>query len=110
MTKIEENTSKAEAVRIIVYKNKKENQWYGVALEFNLVVSGDTSQEAQYELSEAILGYVDTLHAIKGLRDFSPLNQKADEQYEQLWQALEANTKIPSPCHVSHYGIQKIHV
>ncbi len=103
------NTPTSGSVRVIIYKDTKENQWYGVALEFNLVVSGDTAEEVQFELSEAIRGYVEALRNIKGLKDFSPLNQKVDTKYEKLWELLEENKKIPSPYEVNLHGIQRIY-
>ena len=102
------NTPKKGAVRVIIFKDTKENQWYGVGLEFNIVVSADTAQEVQYELSEAMSGYIEAHREIKGLRDFSALNQKADDKYEKLWTTLQDNKRIPSPYQVNFYGVKRI--
>ncbi len=103
------NTPQKGSVRVIVFKDTKENQWYGVALEFNLVVAGDTPEETQYELFEAIQGYIEAVKKIKGLKDYSPLNQKPDPKYEKLWNALQEEKRIPSPYQVNFYGIHRIH-
>ncbi len=105
----QKNTTKKGKVRMIIFKDNKENQWYGVALEFNLVVSGDTPVEVQYELHEAMLGYVEAVREIKGLRDYSCLNQVADELYEKMWLALEQDKKIPSPYQIAFHGFQNIY-
>lgn len=103
------NTPTKGSVRVIVYKDEKEKCWYGVALEFNLVVSGDTKEEVQYELSEAIAGYIETLRNIKGLKDFSPLNQTPNTLHEKMWNSIEANKKVPSPYKIEFHGVQQIY-
>ena len=95
------NTTKKGSVRCIVFK--EENIWYGVALEFNIVESGDDSDVVFFNLNEAIQGYVESQKKIKGLR-LAPLNQKSDPEYESLWKDLEEDKPLPSPITVKHFG------
>ena len=78
------NTLQKGSVRYIVFKEK--NAWYGVGLEFNIVESGSTPQEAMLLLFEALRGYVESAKKIKARP--SILNQKTDPEYEQMWRAL----------------------
>lgn len=79
------NTLKKGSARYIIFK--EENIWYGVALEFNIVEEGDNPVEVMASLFEAIQGYVETARKLK-MRPM-PLNQKADEEYENLWDKLD---------------------
>lgn len=103
------NTLKKGKVRVMVFKDLEENQWYGAALEFNIVVSGDSPEEVHYELHEAITGYLDAVGEIKGLSDYSCLNQEAEKIYEKMWSALEENKKVPSPYQIAFHGFQNIY-
>ncbi|MCX6712683.1 MAG: hypothetical protein NTY66_00555 [Candidatus Vogelbacteria bacterium] len=100
------NTPKAGAVRCIVFK--EGDTWYGVALEFNIVESADDYDVAMNNLQEAIQGYVESQRKIKGSYRISPLNQKSDEEYEQLWKNLNAGKPIPSPINVRYYGVTRV--
>jgi hypothetical protein len=90
------NTNQKGKVRYMVFKEKAI--WYAVALEFNLVVTGDDDTVALINLFDAMKGYVEAVNKIKGVR-VSPLNQEADEEYEKMWQTLNSpKTKgIKSP-------------
>ena len=55
-----------------------------VGLEFNIVESGDTPQEAILLLSEALSGYVESAKKIKSRPNI--LNQTTDRVYETMWQ------------------------
>lgn len=101
------NTVKKGRVRCIVFK--EGDTWYGVALEFNIVVEGDDKDVVYFELQEAIRGYVESQAKIKGSRA-APLNQKADSEYEDLWDNLQADKAIPSPISVSQFGYMNLHV
>jgi hypothetical protein len=96
------NTPKRGSVRYIVFKERQK--WVGVALEFNIVEVGDDAQEVTFLLFEAIQGYVESLRKIKGLRDFSSLNQKPDKEYENLWKLAKSEKPIPSPFQVDLVG------
>ena len=78
------NTLQKGSVRFIVFKEK--NTWYGAGLEFNIVESGSTPQEAMLLLFEALRGYIESAKKIKARPNI--LNQKIDPEYEQVWRAL----------------------
>ncbi|OGG55089.1 hypothetical protein A3D62_01030 [Candidatus Kaiserbacteria bacterium RIFCSPHIGHO2_02_FULL_49_11] len=99
------NTVRKGAVRCITFK--EGNTWYGVALEFNLVVESEDKDVVNFNLQEAIRGYIEAQKKIKGSR-VSPLNQKADPEYEELWNRLVENKPIRSPITVSNFGITRI--
>ncbi|HTR18928.1 MAG TPA: hypothetical protein VMH91_03055 [Candidatus Paceibacterota bacterium] len=99
------NTAKKGKVRWIVFKDG--DSWYGVALEFNLVVEGDDKDVVAFDLQEAIRGYIESQAKIKGSR-VAPLNQKPDAEYENLWNDLQADKPIASPISVSQVGYTTI--
>lgn len=96
------------SVRTIIFKEGKT--WYGVALEFNIVESGEDPREVSLLLLEAMTGYVKSIKKAK-VRPF-PLNQKPDEEYEKLWTNLERKTYTPvkSPYNVYSFGRKMISV
>jgi hypothetical protein len=98
------NTMHKGSVRNIIFK--EDNTWFAVALEFNIVIEGDTPEVASFNLQEAILGYLESLRNSKigGLRTDAILNQTPDPEYEKLWQALESNKPIPSPYQIHSFG------
>lgn len=79
------NTLHKGSIRYIIFK--ENNVWYGVALEFNIVEEGDNPLEVMASLFQAIQGYVETARKLK-MRPI-PLNQKADKEYEELWNKLK---------------------
>lgn len=99
------NTVNKGKVRSIVFKDG--DTWYGVALEFNIVESGDDAEVVYFNLQEAIRGYVESQRKIKGSR-VSPLNQKSDAEYENLWKNLHSSKPVPSPLKVKYYGFTKV--
>lgn len=99
------NTVKQGSVRCIVFK--EEETWYGVALEFNIVVEADDRDVVSFNLQEAIRGYIESQKKIGGSR-VAPLNQKADLEYESLWNNLIEDKPIPSPITVSQFGYTSI--
>ena len=84
------NSLQKGSVRYIVFK--EDAIWYAAGLEFNVVDSGDTPQEAILLLFEAISGYVEAAKKIKSRPNI--LNQKVDPEYEQLWQNIQ-DRKLP---------------
>lgn len=98
------NTMQKGSVRNIIFK--EDGVWYAVALEFNIVIEGDSPEVASFNLQEAIVGYLESLRKSKvgGLRTDAILNQTADSEYETLWQALEGNKPIPSPYQIHSFG------
>lgn len=99
------NTAKKGKVRYIVFR--EGDTWYGVALEFNIVVEGDSADVVNFNLQEAIRGYVESMRKIKGSRS-APLNQKPDVEYLSLWNKLTADKPIPSPIQVQNYGFARV--
>jgi hypothetical protein len=99
------NTTRKGSVRCIVFK--EGNTWYGVALEFNIVESADDADVVRFNLDEAIRGYVESQRRIRGSR-VSPLNQKADREYENLWKNLVSGKPVRSPYQVQYFGMSRI--
>lgn len=81
------NTLDKGSVRYIVFQDKEDNAWYAVALEFNIVESGDDPRQTLFGLFEAIRGYVASARKIKARPGI--LNQKPDPEYEKMWNAVE---------------------
>jgi predicted RNase H-like HicB family nuclease len=79
------NSLKKGSVRYIIFK--EDEVWYGTCLEFNIVESGDTPQEAMLLLFEAIQGYLESAKKIKARPNI--LNQKPDPEYEKMWDELK---------------------
>ena len=75
------NTLKKGLLRYVTFK--EGDVWYAVCLEFNLVETGTTPQEALLLLLEASAGYLETARKIKARP--AVLNQKSDEEYEEMW-------------------------
>ncbi len=84
------NTLQKGSVRYIVFKER--NKWYAVGLEFNIVESGDDPREVLLSLFEAIQGYVKSALKVKAMPYI--LNQKAEKEYENLWNALKGRKRI----------------
>lgn len=85
MTKGFKNTPHNGQVRTLIYE--EGGLWYGVALEFNIVESGDSPQEVMIMLDEAIRGYVET--ALKKKLSIGVLNQPVNQSYDKLWRSNE---------------------
>ena len=105
------NTPTKGTFRHIVFKDG--NTWYAVALEFNIVESSDDPKLAFFNLLQAVSGYIASAKKIKG-GHFETLNQKVDEEYENLWHILNIAKKpnssnhIKSPYLVNMYGVTTI--
>ena len=80
------NTTEKGQVRFIIFR--EGSTWYGVALEFNIVVDAASKNEALNNLDSAIKNYVDTVR-IHRIRE-SVLNQDTSSEYSQLWKDLNA--------------------
>jgi len=99
------NTARKGKVRYIVFK--EGDTWYGVALEFNIVVEGDSAAVVNFNLQEAIRGYIESMRKIKGSRS-APLNQRPDAEYLSLWKKLASDEPVPSPIQVENYGFARL--
>jgi hypothetical protein len=95
------NTPTKGTVRTIIFKDK--NTWVGVALDFNIVETGDDPREVFLMLDEAIRGYIISAKKIKGSR-YPFLNQRSDDEYENLWNNLSASKPIKSPYEIYSFG------
>jgi len=99
------NTPQKGSVRYIVFKDA--DTWYAVGLEFNIVESGDDPRIALNNLFDAMQGYVESCRKVKGIR-VSPLNQKADPEYEKLWSTVNSEKKVRSPFQISTFGVARV--
>lgn len=79
------NTLKNGSVRFLIFRDKES--YFGVALEFNVMVEASSPQEAFIFLNEATTGYLEAARKVK-LRP-SILNQKTDPEYEKMWQEYQ---------------------
>lgn len=79
------NTLQKGSVRYVVFKEK--DAFFGVALEFNVIVEAASQIEAIVLLNEAIQGYLESSRKFK-LRSHV-LNQAIDAEYEQMWQKVQ---------------------
>lgn len=80
------NTTEKGQVRCIIFR--EGDTWYGVALEFNLVIDADSKLEAFSRLDEGIKNYVDTVRT-HHLRN-NLLNQNTSSEYSKMWKDLNA--------------------
>lgn len=78
------NTFNHGQLKILVYKEKKNEVWYATALELNLTVDSHDRFLAMIELQQAIADYVQSAQEIG---DTSLLNQEPDPELLALWQA-----------------------
>ncbi len=105
MSNIFKNTIQKGSFRTIVFK--EDDVWYGVALEFNLVVDADDPQIALFKLFDAATGYVETVAKSKSRPH--ALNQIPEKEYSDLWKRLSGNLKLPSLYQsVYHFGYTPI--
>lgn len=84
--KRDKNTLQKGLVRFMVFQENKS--WYAVGLEFNIVESGSTPQEAFMLLQEAIRGYVEAAKKLRVRQSMinEVLNQNVDFEYEKMWE------------------------
>lgn len=95
------NTIEKGTFRYIIFKEAKI--WYGVALEFNIVVSANDPAVAQLELFEVATGYVRAVKKSK-VRPFA-LNQVPNKEYSDMWNKLtKSNGNIESPQEFYSFG------
>ena len=88
------NTVKNGKYRWMIFK--EADSWIGVALEFNIVVTGNDPKVVEFELQEAVHGYLESAKKVKGFRTGqinSILNQETDEEYESRWVSATQTTK-----------------
>lgn len=100
------NAPKNGMFRHIVFKDGAT--WYAVALEFNIVESGDDPKLAFFNLLQAVEGYIQASSKVKGAKNYKSLNQKADPEYERLWKGLQAKKPVKSPFQIGMYGVSSV--
>ena len=99
-------TANPATIRYIVFREK--DTWYGVALELNIVVDGDTADQVVASLFDAITGYHDVQDApqFEGKTFHDPA---VDPQYETLWkQAQQAKKPTKSPYQIYTSGTRQL--
>ena len=79
------NTLKNGSVRFLIFRDGES--YFGVALEFNVIVEASSPQEAFIFLNEAASGYLEAARKLK----LQPLvlNQKTDPEYEKMWREYQ---------------------
>lgn len=80
------NTLKKGSVRFLIFRDGES--YFGVALEFNVIVEAANPQEAFLFLNEAANGYLEAARKVK--LQPSVLNQKTDPEYERMWQEYQS--------------------
>ena len=83
------NSLQKGSVRYVVFK--EGDTFFGVALEFNVVVEAASQVEAIVLLNEAIQGYLESARKFK-LRPHI-LNQETDPEYEKMWCSVQLGQK-----------------
>lgn len=99
-----QNSLQNGTVRTLIFKEGKE--WFGVALEFNIVETGSDPREVMMLLDEAIRGYIAS--ARKAKLSANVLDQKPSPEYEKLWNAAEKHKAIPSPIAIYSTGTRSL--
>ncbi len=100
------NTFKKGVSRVLIFEDKNEKVWYGVALDFNLVVDGNDPEEVRFNLRNLMVEFVESARL---LGDENLLNQKTEKEYEEMWSSLEKeNQSIKSPYQI--YSMSKEYV
>ena len=100
------NTPNKGQFRHIVFRDG--DTWYATALEFNIVESSDDPKLAFFNLLQAVSGYIEAMKKIKGAKDYAPLNQKSDPEYEKLWKTLHSSKPVKSPYEVNMFGYSAV--
>ena len=101
------NTPKKGKFRHIVFKDG--DTWYAVALEFNIVETGDDAKLAYFSLLQATEGYIKAVAKVKGTTNYHALNQVPDAEYEELWNLLHSSKPVKSPYQIGMYGFSATH-
>ena len=100
------NSYQKGSVRCIIFK--EDNTWFGAALEFNIVETGEDPREVMVLLDEAIRGYI-TSGKKSNIRQHI-LNQVVDPEYEHLWLGKDEPGLIPSPIQVHSFSERSLAV
>ncbi len=87
------NTLQKGSVRYVIFKER--DTFFGVALEFNVIVEAASQIEAIVLLNEAVQGYLESARKLK-LRPHI-LNQITLPEYEQMWEEIQGKRIKRSP-------------
>ncbi len=109
------NTPNHGNARIIQFKDGEK--WYSVCLEFNIVECSTKKEKSFGNLMESIEAYVEASVKLKGLKDYSFLNQTPIKEYEYRWRLfmnkdiskLKLDTKlnnIKSPYFAGYFNLR----
>jgi hypothetical protein len=95
-------------LKVLVYKDRTDDVWYGTALEFNLTVDGDDKNTVLLELDRAVRDYIKSAAEIGSIE---LLNQTPDPELLALWQAHTENrvADIVSPYTTYLAATESIH-
>lgn len=98
------NTLQKGSVRYVVFREGKT--WYAAGLEFNIVETGDTPQEALLLLIEAIQGYIESARKINAPSDI--LNQAPDLEYQKMWQGKKGGLQRQNVFAIGELNLSKV--
>jgi len=100
----ERNALKKDTARFIIFR--EDDEWYGIALEFGVVVTENTPEAVYASLATASKGYLDSVKEgnLRPFRAKPLLNKDANSEYEQLWGNFQEKKDIPSPIKISLVG------
>ncbi|HEY4473614.1 MAG TPA: hypothetical protein VI957_00430 [Candidatus Paceibacterota bacterium] len=91
------NTPKRGLFRWMIFR--ENDSWIGVALEFNIVVTGTDPRVVEVELHEAVFGYLESTKKIRGFRSGQVnalLNQRPETEYEEKWHSAQKSMQKKS--------------
>jgi len=105
------NTLQKGRIRYIIFRDRKEDVWFGVGLEFNIIEEGEDPMVVMNSLLEATKGYLEAAKKMK-LRPII-LNQKSEKEYEELWKRLESGKAESAPSvidnkEIHNFGYQNL--
>jgi len=86
-----QNTKKKGTARTIIFKSNKK--YKAVCLDFNIIEEGDTREEVEESIKEAIIGYVENV--CKNKLDDKLLNRHADEKYWKMYESYVKKISKP---------------
>lgn len=98
------NTHKSGSLRSLIFKEK--NEWFAVALEFNIVETGDSPEEVTLLLDEAVKGYIEA--AKKNRLSVGVLNQKTAPEYEAMWSMVNLKEQTKKGPQIYRFSTQPL--
>jgi hypothetical protein len=80
------NTIKKGQVRFLIFKEKDDQLYTGVCLDFGIVVQGESADYVKYELEKGAVGYLKTI--AKEKMEDKLLNFQAEKKYFDLYNKI----------------------